>query len=71
MKPAGLATKPDATAIVPYPQDGYTGLTREVAIARATGGCAKRTTPINLPFAWFLSLSVNFLTVRPRRVGVS
>lgn len=38
MKPADLATKPDATAIVPYPQDGYTGLTREEAIARVTGG---------------------------------
>jgi hypothetical protein len=38
MKPADLATKPDAKAIVPYPQDGYTGLTREEAIARVTGG---------------------------------
>jgi hypothetical protein len=50
MKPADLASKPDATAIVPYPQDGYTGLTREEAIARATGGCAERETSIDLPF---------------------
>jgi hypothetical protein len=53
MKPADLATKPDAKAIVPYPQDGSTGLTREEAIARATGGCAKGKTAIDLPFAWF------------------